>query len=176
MAERAPVCRARERRGCPLAVLQPNHRAQYRQENAPGSPSAANRCRLGRSAHRLQLHFLGQDRQTSDRRSDRSRARDCAPPHPLAAPGQPQAIANTAVILASDKASYMTGANVVVDGVWLVSRRAENCRRRSAGASGCGACRIVIATCRVPDGGRAVCCAKSSFVTEDLYGGKPRRA
>jgi NAD(P)-dependent dehydrogenase (short-subunit alcohol dehydrogenase family) len=33
--------------------------------------------------------------------------------------GQPQDIANAAVFLAGDRATYMTGSNLVVDGGWL---------------------------------------------------------
>jgi len=35
--------------------------------------------------------------------------------------GRPQHIANAAVFLASDKATFITGVNLMVDGGWMVT-------------------------------------------------------
>jgi glucose 1-dehydrogenase len=40
---------------------------------------------------------------------------------PLKRVGQPRDVANVALFLASEEASYMTGAIVFVDGGWLIS-------------------------------------------------------
>lgn len=51
---------------------------------------------------------------------------------PLGRIGQPEEVARCARFLASDEASYVTGANLVIDGA---GRR--SCRARAASDSGC---------------------------------------
>jgi NAD(P)-dependent dehydrogenase (short-subunit alcohol dehydrogenase family) len=42
--------------------------------------------------------------------------RALVPAHPIGRLGQPQEIANGAVFLASDESSFMTGADLIIDG------------------------------------------------------------
>ena len=80
----------------------------------------ANRGGLCAGSDRLQLHLAGQDRdRAAGLAEDPARLENAAPAHSLAALGRPQDIANAAVFLASDRATYITGSNLVVDGGWL---------------------------------------------------------
>ena len=72
-------------------------------------------------SHRVQLHIAGQDRDGQARLGDGSGtlleyARRRTPWPRL---GRPQDVANAAVFLASDRATFITGANLVIDGGWL---------------------------------------------------------
>ncbi len=40
---------------------------------------------------------------------------------PMARLGEPRDVANAALFLASDEASYMTGVNLMVDGGWMAA-------------------------------------------------------
>ena len=53
---------------------------------------------------------------TEDRLSDPEKAQQSAQRIPLGRPGQPQEIANVALLLASDDGSYITGSSYFVDG------------------------------------------------------------
>jgi len=75
----------------------------------------ANRSGLCQRLDRLQLHLAGQDRHRSAGVADRpSPVGKRAPTYSLAASWPPQDIANAAVFLASDRATYITGSNLIV--------------------------------------------------------------
>jgi len=69
---------------------------------------------------RLQLHLAGQDRHRSaGSPTDPARLENARRRTPWPRLGRPQDIANAAVFLASDRATYITGSNLIVDGGWL---------------------------------------------------------
>ena len=58
--------------------------------------------------------------------------------HALRRMGEPEEVANCAVFLASDEASFVTGTAMVVDGGWTAGHRLEDrgvCRARLGGPS-----------------------------------------
>ena len=102
-------------------VTSPRRPAVRREQGGRDLHHATDCRRLRQGPDRLQLHLAGQDR-------DRRR-RDCAKDParleyqrqrtPWPRFGRPQDVANAAVFLASDRASFITGSNLVIDGGWL---------------------------------------------------------
>ena len=94
--------------------------ALWRQQGGSNLFDEANRGGVCEGSHRVQLHFARQDRHGQARLGDGSGDLDYARRRtPWPRLGRPQDIANAAVFLASDRATFMTGSNLVVDGGWL---------------------------------------------------------
>lgn len=79
---------------------------------------AAEGARHGIRANSISPGMIATPATTVDLTGERSPLRGIAEHIPLGRVGTPEEVVNCAVFLASDEASYVTGANIMVDGGW----------------------------------------------------------
>ena len=99
----------------------PGHVAYCGRQGRRRQPDAPDRGRLRPARDHLQRDRAGQDpdraRPTSPTRPETLAYSHARTPFPRL--GRPEDVASLAVFLASDECTYMSGANVMVDGGWM---------------------------------------------------------